>query len=569
MSVQVTPTYKGFEVRFDYNPAIVEAIKTIPNAQWRGNHKFWYIPKHRTNELDMFLEKFGIMTEPVIQMPEQVGELPELPELDTPLSLVRPPFPFQAKGIARGIEFNGRFLCGDQPGLGKTTTAIGTVEALQCKCVLIICPPTLKFNWQNEIRIVAGKRSLILDDKNKAKWINYHKVGMVNYFIVNYEGLKKFFVKPGWKKPKGMWMVKDIPFRDNIHVFDAVILDESHKIKDSSTMQSKLCIGIGLKKRVRIALSGTPIINNPKDLVPQLVFLGRLSHIVSHISMSVTNGREDKTGINRFINRYCEGGIGATNLNELNYRLNKTCFFRREKKEVLKELPDKIRQLVYCDITNWNEYIKAEQDFESYLYEVKGCTDIEVEKKLRGEMMVKIGVLKQISARGKIEAAKEYIEEIADGGEKVVVFYEHNEILNELQNVFPNSARVSGLDKLEVRKKGIEAFQNNKNVNKIFCNLQAGGVGITLTASSEVLLIEQPWTDALIEQAIDRTHRIGQTNKVRAGILLGRNTIDEYVYSLIIKKRDIAAKVTGSKIDTDEIIDGLFSYFDRKKKQTD
>lgn len=589
-NIEITETHRGFEVKFPYNPSIVNRIKTIKQAWWNSTAKVWVVPKHRERELDEFKKNMGVPVDPVIDLPEQSGVIPELPDLDIELNLKREPFPYQKKGIAQAIRFDGRTIIGDAPGLGKTAQAIGYTEAMKCKCVLVICPATLKNNWVQEFKINAGRRAMILGNKNVASWQNYYKVGMVDRFIVNFESLAKFFVKAGWKRDKNKELkVAHIPFRECIDLFDCVIIDEGHRIKDGNTTQAKLCIGIGMGKPHRLSLTGTAVVNQPFDLAPQLAFLGRLKDIVSHIPDTLTKDQKpsDPTGLSRFRNRYCNGKSKASNLSELNYRLSTTCFFRREKKDVLKDLPDKIRQVVLCDISNRAEYDKAESDFKTYLTQVMGCTDAEMKKKLRGQMMVKMGVLKQISSRGKLEAAKEYIDELVDSGNKVVVFIHHTEMCHNLKHMYPGSVTVVGENSQEERTNAIYKFQKCKqcgvkldehagadhdhipsDTNVIILNLKSGGVGITLTASSEVLLVEQPWTDADVEQAIDRTHRIGQVNKVRAGILLGKNTIDEYIYfNIILKKRDMSRLVNGDDDQgSDEILEGLFAFFNNRKE---
>ena len=118
-----------------------------------------------------------------------------------------------------------------------------------------------------------------------------------------------------------------------------------------------------------------------------------------------------------FLTRYCEGGAGAANLKELNYKLNKYCFFRREKKDVAKDLPEKQRQTILCDITTRKDYDKAFNEFENYLKE-SGCSDKDIARKMRGEIMVKMGALKRISALGKLNEVKEFIHEVNDSGSK-------------------------------------------------------------------------------------------------------------------------------------------------------
>ena len=572
----ITETHRGFEVSFDYDPSKVRAVKAIPGSWFRSQDKTWVVPAYRGSDVERLKKLYGLPLEPVLDMPEQFAEPVEMPELDVPLELIKKPFPYQEKGIAYN-RINKRVIIGDQPGLGKTLQAIGTIMSygvaennlLHAGPGLVICPSTLKLNWQKEWQEVAGRRSLILSDSVKNTWQNYLRVGMVDVFITNYESLKKYFVQSGWSRPKDApFKLKDIPFRECINIFKWIIVDESHKCKDGTTQQTKFVMGICKGKEIVMELTGTPVVNKPKDLISQLSIINRLSEIVSHIPQPVnrkTGRPEDFSGYTRFMNRYCDGGRGESNLKELSSRLSSICFYRREKKEVLKDLPEKMRQVILCDISNRQEYDQAENQFVNYLKEVRGCTDLEIKRKLRGELMVKMGILKQISARGKMEAAREYIDEVLEGGQKIVVFVHLKEVARSIKEMYPGSVSITGDDSMEERNNSINRFQNNANVRVIVCSLQAGGVGITLTASSEVLFVEFPWTYALCEQAEDRTHRIGQVNNVRAGYLLGENTIDRYCYELIQKKKDIANTITGARENIqEEIIDDLLSLFTQK-----
>lgn len=586
--MQIKETVKDYEVAFDYDSAKVRAVKGIEGAWYHSATKIWHIPRHRQKDINFLRQKFHVKTllSPVIAVSNEVYEdIPELPELDVELPLLRKPFPFQAKGIAYCRQ-KKRVIIGDQPGLGKTTEAIGTIcsygigenNLLNAGPGLIICPSSLKINWQKEWQTVAGHRSMILGDSIKNTWQQYYKVGMCDVFIVNYESLKKFFVQSGWTKPKSIedpetgevkrvpFKMNQIPFRDTINIFKWIIIDESHKCKDGDTQQAKFVMGIARGKEIVLELTGTPVLNKSRDLITQLHIIDRLRDIVDHIPRPVdSHGKQgDYGGYQRFIDRYC-GNNESTNLKELNYRLNKFCFFRREKSDVLKDLPAKIRQVVRCDITNRHEYHRAQNQFVTYLKEVKGCTDQEIKKKLRGQMMVKIGILKQISAKGKLDAAKEFIEEVTEGGQKIVVFVHLKEVARSIKEMFPGAVSITGDDDAYARDRAITSFQKNNATSIIVCSLQAGGVGITLTASSEVLFIEYPWTFALCEQAEDRTHRIGQDNNVRATYLLGDQTIDEYCYDVIQKKKSIAQDITGATDDVvEEMIDNLLNLFNQK-----
>lgn len=567
--MQITETQRDFEVRFDYDYNKVQALKAIPGAWYQGQSKTWHVPRYRNADVVRLIEKYGVdkVTSHVAPK-EEVQDIPELPELGIEIPLKRRLYPFQEKGTAYCIK-NKRVIIGDQPGLGKTSQFIATIIATNAFPCLIICPSSLKLNWQREWMEVAGKRSMILSDRIKNSWQQYHKVGMIDVFIVNYESLKKYFVQPGWSKPKeGQFKMNQIPFLENIKIFKSIGIDESHKCKDGSTQQTKFVMGITRGKEYVYELTGTPLVNRPKDLISQLHIIDRLRDVVSHLPEPVDHrsGKpNDYSGYKRFINRYCDGGMGATNLKELNYRLNKFCFYRREKTEVLQDLPAKVRQVVLCEIDNRHEYDKAENEFVQYLKEVKGCTDAEIRKKLKGEMMVKMGILKQISARGKMNEVKDYVDEIVDAGEKIVVFCSLREIGDKLKSLYPAAAMIRGGMSDEEKDRSLQSFQKDPKTQVIICSIKAAGVGLTLTASSRVAFIEFPWTFADCEQCEDRTHRIGQPESVQCAYLLGENTIDRYCYELIQKKKTISATVTGATDDVvEEEIDKLLNLFNQR-----
>lgn len=192
------------------------------------------------------------------------------------------------------------------------------------------------------------------------------------------------------------------------------------------------------------------------------------------------------------------------NMEELNYKLNTTCFYSRNKKEVLKELPDKIRTVVPCDIDNREEYASALSDLADYLKEYRAATDEQVRRSMRGETMVRIGVLKNISARGKLNAVRDYINDMLESDEKIVVFIHQKEIAGFLTQAFPDAVTITGNDDMITRQKNIDAFQNDPSVKLIVCSIKAAGVGLTLTASSNVAFVELPWTAADTDQCEDR-----------------------------------------------------------------
>lgn len=543
----VTKINTGYKLEFGYNPSILEEVRNIPGRTFNYSQKFWVVPFSSKPYLDKLVEKYAIKTD---IKPEQIGEIPELPELTISIPLKRELFPFQAKGVAQGLIFK-RFINGDQPGLGKTTQAIATAVGAGCKCILVICPSTLKTNWQREFEIVAGVKSMILEEKVKNTWHRYYTTGLNKVFITNYESLKKYFVKSINKPESGRIGLKNIKFKGEIDLFDCIIIDELHRCKDYTTQQAKFVMGITKNKEYVMGLTGTPVVNKPKDLVAQLYIINQLFNIVPNYKY--------------FIDRYCGGtGKGAFNLKELNYKLATTCFFQRQKKDVLHELPDKMRNIILCDITTRAEYDEALKDLANYLAEFKNKSELEIARSMNGEVMVRIGVLKNIAARGKMNEVCEYIDEVVEAGEKVVVFIHQKEIANELLGKYQNAVSVRGDDSMEQRQIAVDRFQNDSNVKIIICSIKAAGVGLTLTASSRVAFVELPWHPADCEQCEDRTHRIGQKNSVQVSYFLGKDTIDEDIYKIIESKRIVANSVTGTQDNVQrEIIEKFKNLFSK------
>lgn len=392
---------------------------------------------------------------------------------------------------------------------------------------------------------------MILNDGVKRTWHLFWESAMSQVFIVNYESLKKYFVVDIVKENDEPLRLNHVRFNDKIGLFKSVIIDESHRVKDSKTQQSKFVKGISAKKDWILALTGTPVVNKPKDLVSQLGIIDKMKEF---------------GGYRTFIDRYCEGQNGASNLQELNYLLNKHCFYRRDKSEVLKELPSKMRQVVLCDISTRREYNEALADLENYLVKYRQASDEQVQRAMRGEVMVRIGILKNISARGKLKDVADYINDILEDGEKIVVFIHLREVAAVLKKEFPNAVTILGEDDSQTRQRNIDAFQKDPSVKLIICSIKAAGVGITLTASSRVAFVELPWHPADSEQCEDRCHRIGQKDSVQCIYFLGKDSIDEWIYKVIEEKRAISNAITGAHDDVEQsVMDGVINLFSQKK----
>lgn len=571
MSLRVIDYGHEFHVMWDYDvwhKRNLEAVKSIePVSQRRyvvddkkGKKYWWVSGSQRQAVLDWKETHRAVIIMPEELKPEEIGELPPMAELNIDLPLKAELRPYQRNGIAQAIMFE-KCLIGDEQGLGKTLQSIGCMVGLDAFPCLVVCPSSTKLNWQREWHKFSNKRAMVLDSglsvQKKKNWFSYVQHGLIDIVIINYESLATFCIesypnektKNGKRKP---WKAMQVQLKPFMSFFKSGILDESHRCKDATTNQSKFILRIFNWLQYRLLLSGTPVVNKPVDLFPQLAILGQLDKF---------------GGKDGFMKRYCEGGSGANNLRELNYKMNLHCFFRREKKDVAKDLPEKMRQTILCDITTKTEYNKCKNDFEQWLID-KGCFDDEaIARALRGQIMVQMMKLKQIAGRGKMNEVKEFVNEVLEAGEKLILFCHLHEIVDECKSIWPAAVTVTGRDNMLQRQANIDAFQNNPSCQLIICNHKAAGVGITLTASSRVAFVEYPWTYADCVQCEDRAHRIGQVNNVMCTYFLGQDTVDERMWEIISQKMIVGNTITGATdmMDEMEMVDKTLQLFNHNK----
>lgn len=478
------------------------------------------------------------------------------------------PYPYQREGIAYGLD-KKRLIIGDEPGLGKTLQSIGIVDTADAYPCLVICPSSLKINWKREFEKFTDKKALVLDNSTRTTWPYLLKIGMFHVAVVNYESLRKFFV---WDIKGGKsFRLKDVVFCPQIKMFRSIIIDESHRVKDPSAQQAIFTKGLSVGKEWIILLSGTPVVNRPADLISQLSIMGRLVSDFGGRSAFLQRygggdgkrenkprrfARTEEEKIQQQIEREKEEEEKRPrNLGELSARLYGTCMIRREKAKVLSQLPDKTRIDLYVEISNSAEYNLAASDLAAYLQAYTQCTDWEIRRKMRMEALVRFMTLRQLATLGKVAQAVDFIRTFLENGKKLIVFCSLHEVVDQLLKFFPKAVTVTGRDTAANKQASVDAFQNNPDVQLIICSIKAAGVGLTLTASSNVAFIELAWTYADCCQCEDRAHRIGQKDNVTCYYLLGRGTIDQTVYSLIHRKKSIAAEIMNADDDipTDEM----------------
>ena len=528
-----------FTLRFDYDRDLNAQVRDLPGAKWSRASRSW------TADLDASVEvaQFALATNAVIEttagyfLADAVDALTRIEasaasDADLTIEgLGGELLPFQRAGVSYVLKADGGVMIGDQMGLGKTVQALATLAVFDARPAVVVCPASLKLNWQREAQTwLPGWSTHVITGTRAGQ----HRNPPADLTILNYDILDTWAdVLP---KPA------------------AAILDESHYVKNGTTIRTRAAIRLSDRmdaNAVRLCLTGTPIVNAPGEIVTQLRFLHRI---------------DDFGGVAEFKRRYQSG----RNLPELNRRLRASCLVRRRKDDVLTDLPPKrwSQILVDGDSAEMREYRKAEKDIVSFLADrarkvamesgatTEAAQQAAWEAILRAEAaehLVAISALKRLAARAKIGAVRQWVQDFTDTGSKLVVFAHHRELVDLIATEFTNDCSITGTTTLDNRQQAVDRFQNDPDTQVIACSLKAAGVGLTLTAASDVLFIEQGWTPADMDQAADRCHRIGQTDSVTAWTMITSDTIDEDIANLIAAKRVIVDAVTdGTSDDEDE-----------------
>lgn len=553
--VFVTVHDKMFALSFPYDSQTISQVRQMPGATWSPSKRAWLVPIEAADEVLAFANEHDAQIgRDATQLLKEAGEVREIiassSANDAELVIegfggVKQPFPFQRAGIryamrAMGFDYedgkftktregNGGVLIGDEMGLGKTVQGLGVLKAANAFPAVVICPASLKLNWKREaedwikgvqVKVLSGSEQNLPD---------------ADIYIINYDILDR-------------WV-------DRFGEIKGLVLDESHYCKNAQAKRSKAALALSKKVSddgVRVCLSGTPIVNQPLEVITQLRIINRM---------------DDFGGSAQFRNLY--GRATARSLASLNRKLRSTCYVRRRKAEVLTELPPKmwVPVLVEGDPTIMGEYRKAEANIVRYLSELalqlakeSGATDKEAQNEawrraLRAraaEHLVSISTLKQLAAKAKMKSARQWIDDFLAQDKKLVVFGWHTEVVNMVADNFANGVKIQGGVDIKKRQGFVDKFQNEDEQKVIACQIKAAGVGLTLTASSDVLFIEQGWTPADMEQAVDRCHRIGQTDSVTGWLMLTQNTIDEDIAALIDAKRAIVDRAVDGTDDDDQ-----------------
>ncbi len=225
-----------------------------------------------------------------------------------------------------------------------------------------------------------------------------------------------------------------------------------------------------------------------------------------------------------------------------------TCFIKRSKEDVLKELPPLTRETVECDIDNLEEYNQAKNNLLKYLEDVRLFSKDRLNKVAQAEVLVQVNYLKEISARGMLSTVIEFVENLIEQDEKVIIFAHHKALINQLVEHFKTTLVITGQTPGQKRQQIIDEFQNNPNNKLIILSLRAASESINIQKASTIVNAELDWNPAIHEQGEGRAHRMGNLNAaITSYYFIARNTIMQSIYDIIENKRDIANQATGSE----------------------
>lgn len=551
------PDHLQLETEWGQIPLAI--IRAIPGRKWDGSRKVNCISPHIG--LYALAEEFKLtISGKARELIESYREAQEAEQAvkkmamaesfatdtDKSVAIQDNLYPFQRAGSAYAID-HGNTLIGDEMGLGKTRQALSVLETKNAYPALIVCPPKLTLNWLREIHALLPHRTVsVYQGKRNGGWLPESDIHVMGYSVVD-------------------------TYADALPELSGMVLDESHYVKNEKAGRTRAILEISGHgfieekingKKVRhplpgrmspnptiLELTGTSVLNRPIELVQQLIVLGRLNVF--------GNG---EGSVKWFKNRFCGPEWngwgttynGATNLEELHMWLRQTCYVRREKKDVLKELPAKTRAPQFIDL----------DDRSRRLYMKLAEEGAEKAAESRAEALVYMNALRHAVGTAKTDTAVEWADDFLDSTDKsLIIFANHRDV----QKGIIDGLREKGYEVLTIlgganntaTEEAKRAFQA-KEARVIVLSLMGAKEGHTLTAASDVLLVEQGWNPGTQDQAEDRAHRIGQDYPVTAWYIIAQDTIDEWLYEIVQNKRSIVNMVNRGMTDI-EVEESVFN----------
>lgn len=491
----------------------------------------------------------------VVQLEEKYAKLREfnqIKEIDPPEHLKKILRPYQVAGYQwlnylKDIKWGG--ILADDMGLGKTVQALSFMEYFRNEHgnlkALVVCPTTLIYNWENEIKKFTPKLTYRIHHgagRTRIKEeITDHDITITTYGTLR----------------------SDIKLLMSID-FDYVLLDESQAIKNPSSKVTKAACLLNAKHR--LCMSGTPLQNNTFDVFAQMNFLnpgmlGTMEFFRQEFAIPIDKfGEADR----------------KDHLRKILYPF----ILRRTKEQVARDLPEKQEMILWCEMEDKQRtiYDAYRNDFRD-----KILGTIQEQGIQRSQLTILQGLMKlrQICDSPAIlneeekfenhsikldELSREIVENI--GNHKALVFSQFLGMLalirKKLEELGVKYEYFDGSTSAPDREKAIQSFQNNEEVRVFLISLKAGGVGLNLTAADYVYIVDPWWNPAVEQQAIDRTHRIGQTKNIFAYRMICKDTIEDKILQLQEKKRILARELISDdtgfvKSLTREDVEYLFS----------
>ena len=532
---------------FPYDNELITIVRNQPTRWWNSDSKTWELP---VRALPSLVEQFGNRTITI------TGDFtPKAENVQTPLNFQfkTKPFDHQLDGFNYGLK-NDRFLLGDEQGLGKTKQAIDIAcakkQTRKYNHCLIICGVNgLKWNWKAEIKTHSNESGYILGERRmkngKMKTAsNADKLADLNNLP------KDFFLITNVESLRDEKICKKVQQLCKDKMINMLVIDEIHKCKNPSAQQGKAILKLSAESM--IAMTGTPLMNNPLDLFITLKWLGF-----------------EKNAFFSFRKHYCVmGGYGGyeivayRNMSELHAVLDEI-MLRRLKKEVL-DLPEKISTTEYVEMTpaQTKIYNEVEAALREDIDKIKLSPNPLAQLIRLRQATGYTGILSSaIQESAKLDRMEEIVEELTDNGEKAIIFSNWTDmttpVFERLRKY--NPAVITG--DVKDRSAEQEKFMKDPSCKIIIGTIGAMGTGLTLTAANTVIFLDSPWNRALKEQAEDRAHRIGTTSTVNIITIVCKDTLDERIEEIINKKGKMAdmlvdGLVGGSK---GEVIDYLLS----------
>lgn len=540
-------TDKSIFVSFKFDNYILNIVRSYPVRYYNPDTKEWELP---IGQLDNLKRDFASYE---VNISEDLKPLPNALKMPSNEILFKTkPFKHQIEGVNYGISHE-KWLLGDEQGLGKTKQAIDIAVYKKQNCgykhCLIICGVNgLKWNWKNEIKTHSDEKSHILGEKikkkkvvvggNKDKLADLQDLPDAYFLITNVESLR------------------DKAILDQIinHIkhgeINMCVADEVHKMKNPTSQQGKAFLK--LQPDYRLAMTGTPLMNSPLDLYVPLKWLGYEDH-----------------AFYMFKQHYCIMGgyggyeiIGYRYLDQLQATLD-SIMLRRLKCDVL-DLPEKLHINEYVEMTPKQEQIYKEvqtemrMNIDKIAQSVNPLTELIRLRQATGYT----GILSStIQESAKLDRMEELVEEAIENGKKVVIFSQWTQITDiinlRLRKKY-KGVTITGQTNDAERQVNVNQFQTNPECKFIVGTIGAMGTGLTLTAGTIEIFTDEPWNQALKDQAEDRCHRVGTTENITIYTLLCKNTIDEKINALVKAKGEMSdIVVDGKKLEGKELVEYL------------